>query len=95
MRWSFPIASPSSKRRYKSRNPVERLVNRIKHYRRVATRYWNTARNYLPLVHLASILVSMGVTVNTAKCHRARVSNSNLGFEGTKVSQIGTSFRFL
>jgi transposase len=55
-----------SKRRYKTRNLVERFVNRIKHYRRVATRYEKTARNFLAFVHLASFLVTMGVTVNTA-----------------------------
>ena len=55
-----------SKRRYRSRNFVEQFVNRIKHYRRVATRYEKTARNYLAFVHLASFLVSMSVTVNTA-----------------------------
>jgi transposase len=55
-----------SKRRYKSCNFVERFVNRIKHYRRVATRYEKTARNFLAFVHLASFLVTMGVTVNTA-----------------------------
>jgi transposase len=53
-----------SKRQYKTRNIVERFVNRIKHYRRVATRYEKTARNYLAFVHLASSLVMMGVTVN-------------------------------
>jgi transposase len=55
-----------SKRQYKTRNLVERFVNRIKHYRRVATRYEKTARNFLAFVHLASFLVTMGVTVNTA-----------------------------
>jgi len=54
-----------SKRRYKNRNLVERFVNRIKHYRRIATRYEKTARNYLAFVHLASFLITMGVTVNT------------------------------
>jgi transposase len=53
-----------SKRRYKSRNLVERFVNRIKHYRRIATRFEKTARNYLAFVHLASSLVMLGVTVN-------------------------------
>ncbi len=53
-----------SKRRYKSRNLVERFVNRIKHDRRIATRYEKTARNYLAFVHLASSLVMLGVTVN-------------------------------
>jgi hypothetical protein len=35
-----------------------------KHYRRIATRYEKTARNYLSFVHLASGLVMLGVTVN-------------------------------
>jgi transposase len=54
-----------SKRKYKLRNLVERFVNRIKHYRRIATRYEKTACNYLSFVHLASALVMLGVTVNT------------------------------
>src|SRR6185503_14109811 len=53
-----------NKRRYKARNLVERFVNRIKHYRRVATRYEKTARNFLAFVHLAASLVTLGVTVN-------------------------------
>lgn len=54
-----------NKRKYKSRNLVERFVNRIKHYRRIATRYEKTARNYLGFVHFAATLVMLGVTVNT------------------------------
>jgi transposase len=54
-----------NKRKYKSRNLVERFVNRIKHYRRIATRYEKSARNYLGFVHFASALVTLGVTVNT------------------------------
>jgi transposase len=42
---------------YKERNVVERFLNRIKHYRRVATRYDKTARNFLAMVHVASIMV--------------------------------------
>jgi transposase len=53
-----------SKRLYKTRNLVERFVNRIKHYRRIATRFDKTGRNYLAFVHLAASLVMMGVTVN-------------------------------
>ena len=41
---------------YKDRNKVERLFNRLKQYRRVATRYDKTARNYLAFVHVASIV---------------------------------------
>ena len=54
-----------NKRKYKSRNLAERFVNRIKHYRRIATRYEKTARNYLAFVHLSTTLVMLGVTVNT------------------------------
>jgi transposase len=53
-----------STRQYKRRNLVERFVNRLKHYRRVATRYEKSARNYLAFAHLAASLVILGVTVN-------------------------------
>ncbi len=42
---------------YKERNLVERFINRIKHYRRIATRYEKTARNFLGFVHVASLVV--------------------------------------
>ena len=54
-----------SKRRYKQRNLVERFINRLKHYRRIATRYKKTARNYLTFVNFAATLVTLGVIVNT------------------------------
>ena len=43
--------------RYKDRNLVERFWGRAKQYRRVATRYEKTARNFLAFVHLASIMI--------------------------------------
>ena len=52
--------------KYKHRNLIERFVNRLKHYRRVATRYEKTARNYLSMVHLAASRFMLGLTVNTA-----------------------------
>ena len=39
--------------KYRERNVVERFFNRVKHFRRVATRYDKTARNYLAFWHLA------------------------------------------
>jgi transposase len=44
------------RRQYRRRNRVERFVNRIKHFRRVATRYDKTARNFLGFVQLAALL---------------------------------------
>jgi transposase len=43
--------------RYKDRNLAERFWRRVKEFRRVATRYEKTARNFLAFVHLASIMV--------------------------------------
>jgi transposase len=45
------------KEAYKQRNVVERFINVIKQCRRVATRYEKTARNFLAVVQLASIIV--------------------------------------
>jgi transposase len=42
---------------YKERNLVERFINRIKQFRRVATRYEKTARNFLAFVQIAAITV--------------------------------------
>jgi transposase len=42
---------------YKERNLVERFINRIKQYRRVATRYEKTARNFMGFIHVAAIMV--------------------------------------
>ena len=42
---------------YKERNLAERFINRIKQFRRVATRYAKTARNFLGFVHVAAIMI--------------------------------------
>jgi transposase len=42
---------------YKERNQVERFINRLKQFRRVATRYEKTARNFLAFIQLASIII--------------------------------------
>lgn len=43
--------------RYRDRNLVERFWQKTKQYRRVATRYEKTARNFLGFVHVASIMI--------------------------------------
>jgi transposase len=45
------------KHTYKERNLAERFINRIKQFRRVATRYEKTARNFLGFVYMAAIMV--------------------------------------
>jgi transposase len=65
--WEAEAVIPSRKNRtqarahdeelYEGRNVVERLIGRVKQYRRVAMRYEKTARNYLAMLHLASAIV--------------------------------------
>jgi transposase len=43
--------------RYKGRSLVERFWAKAKQFRRVATRYERTARNYLAFVHVAALMV--------------------------------------
>ena len=42
---------------YRERNHVERCINRLKPFRRVATRYEKLAINYLAMVTIAAILM--------------------------------------
>lgn len=59
------IPTPSCQRRlrtfdreaYRRRNHVERLVNRLKQHRRVATRYEKRAHNYLAMLNIAAVLL--------------------------------------
>ncbi len=48
------------KKLYKERNLIERMFNKIKHFRRVATRYDKTAAAYLAFVFLAGICLWIG-----------------------------------
>jgi transposase len=43
-------------RTYRERNVVERLINRLKRYRRIATRYEKRAANYAAMWTIAAIL---------------------------------------
>ena len=51
---------------YRARNLVERFFNKIKHCRRVATRYDKLAANYLAFVQLASIRLWLRVNDSTS-----------------------------
>nr|WP_281410119.1 transposase [Phyllobacterium myrsinacearum] len=41
----------------KDRNRIERMFNRLKQFRRVATRFEKTARNYRAVVTLTAIVI--------------------------------------
>ena len=55
-----------SKVLYKERNKVERFFNKIKHFRRVATRYEKLGANFLAMVKLAAIRVWLRSIESTA-----------------------------
>jgi transposase len=42
---------------YRARNRVERLINRLKQFRRIATRYEKRAVNYLAMLHIGMIML--------------------------------------
>jgi transposase len=42
---------------YRQRNRVERLINRLKQFRRIATRYKKRAANYAAMLLIASIVL--------------------------------------
>ena len=73
-RGTKPVIPPRSNRTtpieydretYKRRNLIERCVNRLKHFRRIATRYEKTARAYLSMICIAAARLWIK-TVNTA-----------------------------
>ena len=63
IRWT--IARRSNERRrgsfnkehYRKRNVVERLINRLKQFRRIATRYEKRASNFSAMITIASIFL--------------------------------------
>jgi transposase len=68
-----PVIPPRSNRKtpieydheaYKRRNLIERCVNRLKQFRRIATRYEKTARAYLSMLCIAAARLWIK-TVNT------------------------------
>jgi transposase len=63
LRGVLPVIPPNPVRKepvpldrglYRLRNRVERLVNKLKQFRAVATRYDKTAESFLAFVHLAA-----------------------------------------
>ena len=48
-----------SKKRYKQRNLIERCFNKLKHFRRIATRYDRRAIHFLAFLHLAAAMLWM------------------------------------
>ena len=55
-----------SKTLYRERNQVERFFSKLKHFRRIATRYDKLADNFLAMVKLASVRLWLRTYESTA-----------------------------
>ena len=53
-------------RRYKDRNRIERMFNRLKQFRRIATRYDKTAKSFLAFLNIAAAKIWLPAFVNRA-----------------------------
>jgi transposase len=69
----LPVIPPRSNRRqviecdflaYKDRNRIERMFNRLKQFRRIATRYEKTALSFLSFLAIASAKIWLPSYVN-------------------------------
>jgi len=74
LRGILPVIPPRANRRepaecdfraYRERNRIERMFNRLKQYRRIATRYDKTALSYLGFLCLAATQLWLPHYVNT------------------------------
>ena len=55
-----------SKRLYKQRNLIERCINKLKQFRRIATRYDRLPENFLAMIKLATIRLWMKIYESAA-----------------------------
>ncbi len=55
-----------SKRLYRERNLIERFFSKLKHFRRVATRYDKLAASFLAMIQLASMRLWLRAYESTA-----------------------------
>ena len=53
------VPIPHDTKAYRTRNRIERCFNKLKHFRRIATRYDRRAVYFLAFIHLASAMIWM------------------------------------
>jgi transposase len=56
---SRKVPIPHDATLYKTRNRIERCFNKLKHFRRIATRYDRRAVHFLAFIHFASAILWM------------------------------------
>lgn len=75
LRGILPVIPPKASRKspiqcdfrlYRERNRIERMFNKLKQFRRIATRYDKTAKAYLAFLNIAGARLWIRSFVNTA-----------------------------
>ena len=56
---SRKVAIPHDAELYKNRNRIERCFNKLKHFRRFATRFDRRSAHFLAFIHIASAMIWM------------------------------------
>src|SRR3954467_15917617 len=64
---------------YKARNLIERFFNKIKHYRRITTRYDKLAENYLAALKLVAVRIWLRGTESTSLPREAQMKRAARG----------------
>lgn len=59
------LQRPTNWKIYKNRNIIERYINKLKQFRRVATHYDKTDSNFMSFVFVAACFINYKTTVNT------------------------------
>jgi Transposase DDE domain len=91
---SIPSTSQRTVRRsvdmaiYRQRNQVERFFRRLKHFRRVATRFDKLARNFLAAVLLASTRLWLRTYESTSWPNRSRISRRVVGHRRSHETKL-------
>ena len=75
-----------SKHLYRERNLIERFFSKLKHFRRVATRYDKLADNFLAMVQLASMRLWLRAYESTTYFGRAASSRFACATASFKVA---------
>ncbi len=84
-----------SKRLYRERNLIERFFSKLKHFRRVATRYDKLATNFLAMVQLASMRLWLRVYESSCNCGCFPRSSVEAHTSGCRILKEGSSHEAL
>ena len=84
-----------SKRLYRERNLIERFFSKLKHFRRVATRYDKLAANFLAMIQLASMRLWLRANESSCNCGCFPRTSVEAHTSGCRILKEGSSHEAL